>query len=66
MTNEERIKSMSQDELAEFLDNLYIMGRDFQKPPPYCHDPCRYSRYRGCYGCVYDWLEEEATDEKTN
>lgn len=57
MTNEEMIKSMSQDDLAEFINNLFIIGRNFNQPPPYCYEPCHSS---SCYSCAYYWLEEEA------
>ena len=63
MTNEERIKSMSQDELVEFIDVLFTIGRFCQRFPPYCHEPCRSG---SCYSCVYNWLKEEVADEKAN
>lgn len=63
MTNEERIKSMSRDELAETIDVLLIIDRFYtQRVAPYCHEPCTNS----CYSCIYNWLGEEAADEKAN
>ena len=61
MTNEEKIKAMSREELAEFIVDVYAncMG------PPFCHEPFRCARVlqeeSPCIDCVLLWLGEEAT-----
>lgn len=51
-TNEEKIKSMSKEELAEFLIQIDL------GPEPYCHRPCA----ERCEDCVVEWLGEEAKE----
>ena len=58
MTNYERIKKMSVEELAEFMN---VCGNDI---PPYC-DYEKVSAVRcnyNCLDCAKEWLESEVMD----
>lgn len=50
MTNEEKIRTMRREELAEFLIQIDL------GPTPYCGRKCA----ERCEGCVIEWLGEEA------
>lgn len=51
-TNADRIRSMTDEELAEFFDNTCIenLGK------------VRCDSYGRCYDCMLDWLKEEAKE----
>ena len=62
MTNFERIKGMSVEELAEFLDNVTSLGLDYLVgvrgfPCDYCMEKCK------CESCIKEWLESECDAE---
>ena len=53
MTNADRIRSMTDEELAQVLRNPCDIGE---------HIPAEWCRSRGCgYQCSLDWLRQEAT-----
>lgn len=59
MTNEEKIKAMSREEMAEFIDDIYREGKRFVDPP-YCKKPCTQSLDYPCRLCAEEWLGKEA------
>ena len=59
MTNEEKIKAMSCEKLAEFIDDIYREGKRFVDPP-YCKEPCTKPVDHPCRLCAEEWLGEEA------
>ena len=54
MTNSEKIRSMTDEELAEFMDN----GCDVIAPSENCT-----KAFYDCKKCWLDWLKQEAEDE---
>lgn len=58
ITNYDRIKNMSVDELAQFMNDC---GHDF---PPYCDykDATRGLCDQNCLKCAKEWLESEVTE----
>lgn len=61
MTNEEKIKSMSVEKLAEFIDGVFRAGGRFVDPP-YCKEPCTKPVDYPCRHCAEEWLGEEAKE----
>lgn len=61
MTNEERIKNMTTDELSEFLAELDA-GSDY-KVAPFCLDR---NCLASCKDCVKAWLAENNFWSKSN
>lgn len=59
MTNENKIKSMSVEKLAEFIDDIYREGKRFVDPP-YCKKPCTKHVDYPCRLCVEEWLKQES------
>ncbi len=59
ITNADRIRSMSDEELAEFFMQEYDCEDSFTCPVPH---PCPTSREASCKQCFLDWLRSEATD----
>lgn len=51
-TNADRIRSMTDEELAEFLDNMCLVKTDFHCEE--CNNPLN------CDVCYLDWLQLEA------
>lgn len=51
-TNADRIRSMTDEELADFLDNLCLVKADFHCEE--CNNPLN------CDVCYLDWLQSEA------
>ena len=58
MTNADRIRSMTNDELAEFLDRWALGDIDYSKT--FC-DLCK-GQYDCHDDCLMDWLKEEVKD----
>ena len=58
-TNEEKIKAMSREELAEFIADIYHEGACFVDAP-YCKEPC--TRPGPCHICAEEWLGKEAKE----
>lgn len=57
MTNADRIRAMSDDELADFLDNVFNgFFNGFQFPCHKCHDKAN------CDVCFGDWLKSEVEE----
>ena len=59
MTNADKIRSMTDEELANML-NMHECGRDcpvgeFDKHKCYMHE--------SCYNCWLDWLKKEADND---
>lgn len=52
ITNAMRIRAMSDEELAEFLDNMCLVKADFHCEE--CNNPLN------CDVCYLDWLQSEA------
>lgn len=61
MTNEEKIKAMTREELAEFMADFYHDGACFVDPP-YCKKPCTEPVYYPCRLCAEKWLKQEAKE----
>lgn len=65
MTNEERIKSMSRREMAE-----YIYAHDDELNDEICknaHTECPFGdnvNSEHCYKCIENWLESEAVQDE--
>lgn len=51
-SNADRIRSMSDEELAEFLDNMCLVKADFHCEE--CNNPLN------CDVCYLEWLQSEA------
>lgn len=51
-TNADRIRSMTDEELAEFLDDLCVVDAGFRCEE--CNDTLN------CYVCYLEWLQSEA------
>ena len=58
-TNADRIRNMTDEELAEWIDNLL----DAQGCPPKGIDNC--TKFDECDKCWLKWLKEEVKDEHT-
>ena len=59
MTNENKIKSMSLEKLAEFIDDIYREGKRFVNPP-YCENSCTKPINYPCRLCVEEWLRKDS------
>ena len=59
MTNADRIRAMSDEELAEFLDRWALGDIDYSKT--FC-DLCK-GQYDCHDDCLMDWLKEEVEHE---
>ena len=61
MTNYERIKAMSVDELAAFLCNIFIAEVEVEDPCTICpaSNYCRYG-----HNGMKDWLESEVAEDE--
>ena len=62
MTNAEYIRSMTDEELCDFILNKRENGNCFNNRC-YVNDPCK-----GCDDCTMEWLKQpykENTDDKT-
>lgn len=55
-TNADRIRAMSDEELAEFIGNFPM--------ETICPNNCHEDPERDCAVCVLDWLKQEVTDGK--
>lgn len=55
MTNFERIKAMSVEEMAKYIDLQYCMHQ-------FC-DPRKVCEGTECAECLVEWLEREVQDE---
>lgn len=53
MTNEEKIRKMSREELAEF-----ILGKRY----PYCSGAHNCTKNYDCHGCAFDWPGEDVEE----
>lgn len=59
MTNADKIRNMTDEELAEFLDVMVVDGLDcvLGLPCDYCMEKCE------CESCIKEWLERECDVE---
>ena len=53
-TNADRIRSMTDEELAGWLDNLTEVMM------PWCDHPCPDGEQSICKNCISEWLRQEA------
>lgn len=54
MTNAEKIKNMSKEELAILLISIQVPYLD----TPFCEHPCNHS----CRDCIRKWLDKETEE----
>ena len=61
MTNADRIRAMADEELAEFINDVWnrlLFGRD----SPCMFDVCYTDTIQNCKRCWLDWLKQEVSD----
>lgn len=63
MTNADRIRSMPDEELADFLDNIQKFNINCE---PLIVDDCKDCVICTCYICWLDWLKQEVDNERTD
>lgn len=59
MTNADKIRAMSEEELADFLDRWALGDIDYSKT--FC-DLCKGQQYDCHNDCLLDWLKQEVKD----
>ena len=59
MTNEEKIKAMSREEMAEAMVGKIVAPKYCAALCPKCECP----EHMDCVRCAFEWLREEAKEE---
>ena len=60
ITNADRIRAMSDEELAEYINDVHYL---LDEKPGMC-DVCYHDSVQNCKECRLDWLKQEADNVK--